>query len=76
MTSSALLRCSALLKLSKLMTSPALLTCSALGSAPKFTFAQALDEGEILIRLISTIYTGLDEKKGDERHLSSELGER
>jgi hypothetical protein len=35
-----------------------------IAGAPKFTFAQALDEGEILILLISTIYTGLDENTG------------
>jgi hypothetical protein len=39
-------------------------------------FAQALDEGEFLIQLISTIYSGLDENKGDDRPLSSGLGER
>jgi hypothetical protein len=33
----------------------------------KFTFAQALNEGEILIILISTIYGRLDEDNIDER---------
>ena len=36
-------------------------------SAPEFTFAQALEEVEILILLISTIYTVLDENKGDDK---------
>jgi hypothetical protein len=56
MRSLALLTCSALVRYS------ALLTCSALG-APKFTFVQALNEGAILILLISTIYSGLDENR-------------
>jgi hypothetical protein len=40
----------------------ALPTSSALGT-PKFTFVQALNEGGILILLISTIYTGLDTRE-------------
>jgi hypothetical protein len=50
---------------------PPLLPFSALGArkilgALEFTFAQAVEEVEILILLISTIYTVLDENTGDD----------
>jgi hypothetical protein len=51
-----------------LMRYSALLLFLALSGTPKFTFAQALDEGEIMILLISTIYNiWLGKNKGDER---------
>ncbi|KAF8541831.1 hypothetical protein BDD12DRAFT_877730 [Trichophaea hybrida] len=62
-------RCSTVVRSQVLLRYSVLLKCSAVGSAPKFTFAQAFDEGQILILLISTIYTVLDENKGDERQL-------
>jgi hypothetical protein len=52
----ALPTCSALVRYSSL------LSCSAFGT-PKFKFVQALNEGGILILLISTIYTGLDPRE-------------
>ncbi|KAF8538278.1 hypothetical protein BDD12DRAFT_885586 [Trichophaea hybrida] len=68
-------RCSTVVRSQVLLRYSVLLKCSAVGSAPKFTFAHAFDEGQILILLISTIYTVLDENKGDERQLSSRFGE-
>jgi hypothetical protein len=75
MRSLVLLGSQALLRCSVLMIYLAPLTCSAFGD-PKFTFVQALNEGGILILLISIIYTAFDENKGDNRRLSSRLRER
>jgi hypothetical protein len=63
--SSALLRCSVLVRCSVLLACSALGTSKILG-ARECTFAQALEEVEILILLISTIYTVLDKNKGDD----------